>query len=1324
MAHKRYITRNGKRYGPYFYESYRTKGGKVKNKYIGKKESFTIPKLLQKLFFIFALIAALIITVNDTVSFQSTLTGETNLTVWDDTDTQTKRSNDQVYFYANYTNDTSGETITFPDSACNITFNITGNWEQPEINMSFNEATSQYEYNSTFTTRGDLDYNITCQNDTFEFISLTDVFTITNTLPNIDIPLSIDNCTEDTICSYDFSANTTDPDTNDVLTYGYDAASGIFTGFSIDSSTGIVTVNVTIEGQTNDTESVRLTVVDLSGDGAVATKNFTIIFVNDTPIMSVPSNPKACSEDFECSMQITATDEENDTYSFGTNNSLFPINSENGWINVTITNDDVGDYIVNISVNDTYGNTGSTDVNISINNTNDIPSLDYICNDTIEATEDISYECEINATDPDMIHGDNLTFISNETWFVMESNGSNATVNITANDSWVGSWFINISVLDADNVSDSRVINVTVTNVSDPPLLTAIGEQAAFTGTFFYYDINATDEDLDIPGTTEVLTFSLEDLNSSNMLTINESTGEISFAPTSDNLGEKWFNFTVNDTDGTTSSELVNITVYYNTRPTLAMDTEFSYTEDQMFDYNISLNATDEQGDQLTFTINHSLFAINSTTGEINITLNDSFVGENWINITVSDPHDVSVSLDLNVTVYNIEDKPNFTEVLAEYAAFEDSQFYLQVNQSDEDLYIPPGNIFGIAENLTFSADSSELLNISSDGIINITPDNTQIAEWWVNISVMDYTNQSYSERINITVFQVNDWPYFTDIENISGLQDTPIYLDINVSDEEDGVDGLEYDENNTNFTFWINTTEFDPDENTSIINGTTGIIEFTPNATHVGTHMINLTINDSLDASTSIEFIMTINATNNSPTVTLCTVSGFACGAPCSCEQPVVYENTTNTTFTVYLQELDDEELTYEWYVDGALNLTGAGTDTGVNTGSDNIGYTPGFFDLGLHNLSVFINDSSNVTVVEWNISVLNTNSPPTFDVLMPNISWNQDTEYTSFDLDAYFTDLENQSDIVFNWTHYDEGLNEIGDISANVNISVSSTHGAIFTPALGWHGLEYLIFHANDTEDNVSSNMIFLNVSQTTPAASILSGAGGGGKGGGGGGSGKEELITVDMIHAGEFSFIEDQQIISPLKIRNTNSKLTLRNINISAESKSDFLIAQLDKTFIDQLVPGEEKTLNLIMRGTKSGIGEIAITANVLNPPFKDSAKFFINVVPLNITSMEEKVKFVKDLFKEHPECLELNEVTTRAEKAMKNKRYEEASALIQVAIDKCKDLIASKVERKPAVIAKGWSTKRTLLIALNLTTAIVLVYIIRKVLYKRRQKAEYG
>ena len=35
MAYKRYITKEGKKFGPYYYESYRGSDGKVKKKYVG-----------------------------------------------------------------------------------------------------------------------------------------------------------------------------------------------------------------------------------------------------------------------------------------------------------------------------------------------------------------------------------------------------------------------------------------------------------------------------------------------------------------------------------------------------------------------------------------------------------------------------------------------------------------------------------------------------------------------------------------------------------------------------------------------------------------------------------------------------------------------------------------------------------------------------------------------------------------------------------------------------------------------------------------------------------------------------------------------------------------------------------------------------------------------------------------------------------------------------------------------------------------------------------------------------------------------------------------
>ena len=1307
MILKRCVGRNRKPCAQRTHNTYTARKCKSNKMNAGNHRFLISAGIIRNAFLVLLLLSALVFVLKNVSAFQSTLADETNLTIWNDTDTITKKSNDMINFYANYTNHTSQESINLTSTWCSITFNTTDTWAGEE-NMSFNPSTSQYEYNKSFTAKGDFAFNVTCNDDAYNFTSLTDTFTITNTLPAISSPLSPQSCTEDVICTYNFTADVSDPDTNDVLAYGYDAEFGAFSGFSISSSTGIVTVNVTVEGQTSDVESVRLTVVDTSGDGAVSTKNFTFTFVNDTPLMTVPSNPKECTQDVECSMQVTASDEENDTYSFNSNSTLFPIDSVTGVINVTISNADVGSYWVNITVNDSFGNTASQDINITVFNVNDPPSLDYVCNDSVNAEEDTLFECEINATDPDLIFGDNLTFSANETWFLLTQNGSNATVSFTANDSQVGSWFINISVTDSSNAQDSKVINVTVTNISDPPVLTAIGELSAFTGTLFYYDVNATDEDLFIPDTTEILFFSTND---TSLFEINPLTGDFSFTPSQDEIGTWRINFTVNDTEGTTSSEVVNLTIYNNTPPDFVMNTEFSYMEDEEFYLNLSDNASDAQGDVISFSTNNSLFEINSTTGLINITLNDSFVGENWVNFTVSDTHGAQTSIIVNITVLNVEDMPNFTEPLDDYTAYEDSEFYLQINSSDEDLFIPPGNIFGITENLSISVNDTSLFTISPEGIINFTPNNTQVGEYLLNISVLDHANNSYSEVVNITVVSVNDRPYFTDIENITSNQNTLVYLDINATDEEDGSDT---DPDNTNLTFWINTTEFDSDSN-SIINSTTGIIEFIPNSSHVGTHYINVSVNDSEGFSSSEDIVMLIRTTNNAPTVTACTVSGFSCGAPCICDQPVVYENSTNTTFTVYTQDLDGDLLSYNWLIDGVVNQTGTGT------GSDNLAYSPGFFDAGEHNITLYINDSGNITSVEWNASVLNVNSLPTFDSIIQNISWNQDTDYSNLDLDSHFTDLENQTELEFTWAQYDSQLSEINSTASKINISISPSHIVTFSPNAGWYGYEYVIFQANDTEDNVSSNQVLLNVTQVTTTQTTSSGGGGGG---GGGGKSRTDLVAIDIIHPGNFSFIQGEQIISPIKIKNTNPQFTLHDIKLSVESESDFILAELDRTFIATLAPSQEEYVNIVLSGTQPGITEVVVTAEVGDPPFRDSVKYFVNVAPPDPLDVKEKIVFVKDLFKENPECLELNEVVSRAEKALNDKKYDEAASLIGTAIEKCKDLITSKSEEKPISTTKAGMQKFLMLIILYLTTAIIGLYMIRKIRQKRRERKEHG
>ncbi|PIU72300.1 hypothetical protein COS79_03645, partial [Candidatus Woesearchaeota archaeon CG06_land_8_20_14_3_00_33_13] len=95
-----------------------------------------------------------------------------NLTIWDDTDNSIKYTNQQIKFYANYTNRTSGSSINGSGVYCNISFNITPNGP---FDMAFNTTTLLYGYNRSFTNHGVFSWNVSCNGSSLGYETLTAV---------------------------------------------------------------------------------------------------------------------------------------------------------------------------------------------------------------------------------------------------------------------------------------------------------------------------------------------------------------------------------------------------------------------------------------------------------------------------------------------------------------------------------------------------------------------------------------------------------------------------------------------------------------------------------------------------------------------------------------------------------------------------------------------------------------------------------------------------------------------------------------------------------------------------------------------------------------------------------------------------------------------------------------------------------------------------------------------------------------------------------------------------------------------------------------------
>ncbi|MBD3249873.1 S8 family serine peptidase, partial [Candidatus Woesearchaeota archaeon] len=103
-----------------------------------------------------------------------------NLTIWDETDNTVKAPDEQIRFFANYTNST-GE---IEGANCTINFNSSLN-----NNMGWNATSRLYEYNRSFSSTGMYGWNATCNKTGYDTLTASDTVIVmyNNTVPGMDM---------------------------------------------------------------------------------------------------------------------------------------------------------------------------------------------------------------------------------------------------------------------------------------------------------------------------------------------------------------------------------------------------------------------------------------------------------------------------------------------------------------------------------------------------------------------------------------------------------------------------------------------------------------------------------------------------------------------------------------------------------------------------------------------------------------------------------------------------------------------------------------------------------------------------------------------------------------------------------------------------------------------------------------------------------------------------------------------------------------------------------------------------------------------------------
>ena len=157
---------------------------------------------------------------------------------------------------------------------------------------------------------------------------------------------------------------------------------------------------------------------------------------------------------------------EDTDYFFSENNGTFRIRPMNGH---------VGDYEIEITVEDGNGSEDSISADLEIINTNDPPIIMNIDDQYVD--QDQWLEIVTRATDEDSLHGDILTFHTNFTGlFDVPPDGKNfefsnetGEFRFKPNHTMVREFHTYVEVRDAGGAMDRTEFEITVINVNDPP---------------------------------------------------------------------------------------------------------------------------------------------------------------------------------------------------------------------------------------------------------------------------------------------------------------------------------------------------------------------------------------------------------------------------------------------------------------------------------------------------------------------------------------------------------------------------------------------------------------------------------------------------------------------------------------------------------------------------------------------------------------------------------------------------------------------------------------------------------------------------------------
>ncbi len=425
---------------------------------------------------------------------------------------------------------------------------------------------------------------------------------------------------------------------------------------------------------------------------------------------------------------------------------------------------------------------------------------------------------------------------------------------------------------------------------------------------------------------------------------VNTTTGVVTYTPNPKFYGVDTFNYTVTDYDGL-KSNIATVTVDVNQviTPPVAVNDSFTVNEDTPTVLNILANDTDQNDTIVPTSVlittqpAHGSIGINPTTGAVTYTPSNNYLGADSFQYTVAD-NAGAVSNIATVTLHVVPAPPVANPDTVTTPENTPVTIDELANDVATDATLVPSSVAIVTQPTNGTASINP-----TTGAITYTPNLNYVGPDTIKYTVKD-TNGSVSNvgTISINVTFVDYPPVaVNDIAQTNPI--TPVAINVLANDTDQNNDIAPG-------TVAIKTG---PSNGTAVVNPTTGVVTYTPNAGFSG--------NDS--------FTYTV-ATTHGAVSNAATVSIRVHQPPIANPDTVTTLEQTPVTIDVLANDTDPEGATI---LPSSVTITTqpAHGTVSVDPSTGNVLYSPAFNYSGTDTFQYTIADTNGVTSLPGTVTI-----------------------------------------------------------------------------------------------------------------------------------------------------------------------------------------------------------------------------------------------------------------------------------------------------------------------------------------------------------------